>query len=87
MKINEKVLRLYNNSSENYYMYDQTVFWNVSYFDKYYFDGVFGDFKFPDGTKPNWETLSWLQKKFMKWFNEERTKYVLTFPVNQKSAA
>ena len=81
MKINEKVLRLYNNSSENYYMYDQTVFWNVSYFDKYYFDGVFGDFRFPDGTKPNWETLSWLQKKFMKWFNEERTKYVLTFPV------
>ena len=46
-----------------------------------YFDGVFGDFRFPDGTKPSWETLSWLQKKFMKWFNEERTKYVLTFPV------
>lgn len=59
----------------------QTVFWNVGYFDKNYFDGVFGDFKFPDGTTPKWETLSWLQKKFMKWFNEERTKYVLTFPV------
>ena len=59
----------------------QTVFWNVGYFDKNYFDGVFGDFKFPDGTAPKWETLSWLQKKFMKWFNEERTKYVLTFPV------
>jgi len=59
----------------------QTVFWNVGYFDKNYFDGVFGEFKFPDGTSPKWETLSWLQKKFMKWFNEERTKYILTFPV------
>lgn len=59
----------------------QTVFWNIGYFDKNYFDGIFGDFKFPDGTKPIWETLSWLQKKFMKWFNEERTKYILTFPV------
>ena len=59
----------------------QTVFWNVGYFDENYFNGVFGDFKFPDGTKPIWKTLSWLQKKFMRWFNEERTKYVLTFPV------
>lgn len=59
----------------------QTVFWNVGYFDKGYFEGVFGDFRFPDGTTPKWETLSWLQKKFMKWFNQERTKYVLTFPV------
>lgn len=59
----------------------QTVFWNVGYFDKNYFDGVFGEFKFPDGSTPKWETLSWLQKKFMKWFNEERRKYVLTFPV------
>ena len=59
----------------------QTVFWNVGYFDKNYFEGVFGDFRFPDGTAPIWETLSWLQKKFMRWFNEERSKYVLTFPV------
>ena len=59
----------------------QTVFWNVGYFDKNYFDGVFGEFVFPDGTVPKWETLSWLQKKFMKWFNKERNEYVLTFPV------
>lgn len=59
----------------------QTVFWNVGYFDKPYFDGVFGDFRFPDGTAPKWKTLSWLQKKFMKWFNAERSRYVLTFPV------
>ena len=59
----------------------QTVFWNVGYFDKAYFEGVFGEFVFPDGTKPKWETLSWLQKHFMKWFNKEREKYILTFPV------
>ena len=38
----------------------QAVFWNISYYDKYY---------------------SWLQKRFMKWFNKERTKTMLTFPV------
>lgn len=59
----------------------QTVFWNIGYFDKSYFEGVFGDFVFPDGTKPVWETLSWLQKHFMNWFNEERNHYILTFPV------
>ena len=59
----------------------QTVFWNIGYFDKPYFEGVFGDFRFPDGTAPKWETLSWLQKHFMNWFNEERNKYILTFPV------
>lgn len=59
----------------------QTVFWNIGYFDKPYFEGVFGDFTFPDGTKPVWETLSWLQKRFMKWFNKERLTYTFTFPV------
>ncbi len=59
----------------------QTVFWNISYFDKPYFEGVFSDFRFPDGTAPKWETLSWLQKHFMRWFNEERNHYILTFPV------
>lgn len=59
----------------------QSVFWNISYFDKYYFEGLFGEFVFPDGTRPKWESLNWLQKKFMTWFNEERTKCILTFPV------
>ena len=59
----------------------QTVFWNISYFDKPYFEGVFGDFYFPDGSSPKWEPLSWLQKHSMKWFNEERNHYILTFPV------
>ena len=59
----------------------QTVFWNIGYFDKPYFEGVFSDFRFPDGSAPKWETLSWLQKHFMRWFNEERNHYILTFPV------
>ena len=59
----------------------QSVFWNISYFDKNYFEGLFGEFVFPDGTKPIWDSLNWLQKKFMTWFNEERTKCILTFPV------
>lgn len=59
----------------------QTVFWNISYFDKNYFDGVFGEFRFPDGTAPCWKTLDWLQKHFMNWFNAERSHYILTFPV------
>ena len=59
----------------------QAVFWNISYYDKYYFESLFGEFRFPDGTKPCWESLSWLQKTFMKWFNAERLKTPLTFPV------
>lgn len=59
----------------------QAVFWNISYYDKYYFQSIFGNFYFPDGSQPDWDGLSWLQKRFMKWFNKERTKTVLTFPV------
>ena len=59
----------------------QAVFWNVAYYDRYYFESLFGEFVFPDGSHPHWESLSWLQKRFMRWFNRERTKTVLTFPV------
>lgn len=59
----------------------QAVFWNISYYDKNYFDSLFGAFFFPDGSRPIWKTLSWLQKRFMRWFNQERNKTVLTFPV------
>jgi ribonucleoside-triphosphate reductase len=59
----------------------QSVFWNISYYDRYYFESIFGDFYFPDGSRPHWESLSWLQKRFMTWFNAERTKTILTFPV------
>lgn len=59
----------------------QSVFWNISIFDKPFFDTMYGDFYFPDGTKAKWESLNWLQKDFVTWLNEERLKCVLTFPV------
>ncbi|MDR1180864.1 MAG: anaerobic ribonucleoside-triphosphate reductase [Bacteroidales bacterium] len=59
----------------------QAVFWNIAYFDRFYFESLFEEFYFPDGSVPDWESLSWLQKRFMKWFNKERTRTVLTFPV------
>ena len=59
----------------------QSVFWNISIYDKPYFDAMFNDFKFPDFTAPNWSTVNGLQKFFMKWFNKERTKAILTYPV------
>lgn len=59
----------------------QAVFWNISYYDEFYFHSLFDNFYFPDGSQPDWNGLSWLQKRFMKWFNKERTKAVLTFPV------
>ena len=59
----------------------QAAFVNFSYFDKPFFEGMFGDFCFPDGTKPEWSSLSWLQQEFMTWFNAERLKTIITFPV------
>ncbi len=59
----------------------QSVFWNISYYDRYYFESIFGNFFFPNGEQPDWNGLNWLQKRFMRWFNEERTRAVLTFPV------
>ena len=59
----------------------QSVFWNISLYDEKYFDSLFGEFVFPDMTKPQWESLKELQQFFMKWFNKEREKAVLTFPV------
>ena len=46
-----------------------------------FFDGMFENFYFPDGTQPYWESLSWIKKEFMKWFNQERLRCLLTFPV------
>ena len=60
---------------------NQACFWNLSIFDKPFFDTMYGDFYFPDGTRPKWESLSWLQKDFMHWLNQERLKCILTFPV------
>jgi ribonucleoside-triphosphate reductase len=59
----------------------QSPFTNISYFDHTYFDAMFGDFCYPDGTKPEWKAVDKLQRLFMRWFNERRLKSVLTFPV------
>lgn len=59
----------------------QSVFWNIAYFDRDYFEALFEDFVFPDGDVPCWNTTKELQKLFMKWFNKERLKTILTFPV------
>ena len=65
----------------------QSVFWNISYFDKNYFMGMFDGFLFPDGTEMTdlWEAVKWMQEAFMRWFNKERTKKILTFPVESFS--
>jgi len=59
----------------------QSPFINISYFDKYYFESIFADFFFPDFDIPCWETTKELQKMFMRWFNKEREKTTITFPV------
>lgn len=59
----------------------QSPFTNIAYFDKGYFKAIFKDFVFPDADEPNYESTKALQKMFMEWFNQERTKAVLTFPV------
>jgi ribonucleoside-triphosphate reductase len=59
----------------------QSVFWNISIYDEPYFSNMFKDFVFPDMQTPNWKRYNRLQHFFMKWFNQERTKAILTFPV------
>lgn len=59
----------------------QSPFTNVSYYDHTYFDSLFGEFYYPNGTKPQWEAVDCLQRLFMKFFNKLRTKQILTFPV------
>lgn len=59
----------------------QSPFTNISYYDKTYFESLFGEFYYPDGTRPEWKAVDTLQRMFMKWFNQVRLKQVLTFPV------
>ena len=60
---------------------DQSVFWNISIFDKEYAKEMFGDFYFPDGSQVDLDSLQNLQGFFLDWFRQERTKELLTFPV------
>ena len=59
----------------------QSPFTNISYYDKTYYESLFKDFYYPDGTQPTWEEVNILQRMFMKWFNQLRLRQVLTFPV------
>lgn len=59
----------------------QSPFTNISYYDHTYFTSLFGEFCYPDGSKPEWIAIDTLQRMFMKWFNQIRLKQVLTFPV------
>ena len=61
---------------------NQSVFWNISVLDRFYFEQLFGGFKFPDGTQPVYEgTFRKLQMFFMEWFRQERERALLTYPV------
>lgn len=64
----------------------QSPFTNISYYDKTYFNSLFENFYYPDGTKPEWKAIDTLQRMFMKFFNKLRTKQILTFPVNYSAA-
>ena len=64
----------------------QSPFTNISYYDKTYFESLFAEFYYPDGTKPEWEAIDMLQRMFMEWFNNVRLKQVLTFPVSESAA-
>lgn len=61
----------------------QSAFVNFSIFDKAFFEGMFGNFYFDSETlaQPKWESVQWLQEVFMEWFNAERLRTMLTFPV------
>lgn len=63
----------------------QSAFTNFAYFDHPFFDAMFGEFVFPDGSRPDWESLDWIQREFMQWFNDERLRTILTFPVESFS--
>ena len=64
----------------------QSPFTNVSYYDHTYFNSLFSEFYYPDGTQPEWKALDTLQRLFMKWFNKVSLTQVLTFPVNISAA-
>lgn len=56
-------------------------FSNCSYYDKTYFESIFDNFYYPDGTKPEWKAIDTLQRIFMELHRELRLIKPLTFPV------
>ena len=59
----------------------QSPFINFSYYDSNYFNALFEDFYYPDGTKPEWEAIDYLQRTFMNYLNDERLNAVIAMPV------
>lgn len=59
----------------------QSPFINFSYYDSNYFKALFEDFYYPDGTKPKWEAIDYLQRTFMNYLNDERLNAVIAMPV------
>ena len=56
-------------------------FSNCSYYDKTYFESIFDNFYYPDGTQPEWKAIDTLQRIFMELHRELRLIKPLTFPV------
>lgn len=56
-------------------------FSNVSFYDKTYFESIFDNFYYPDGTQPEWKAIDTLQRIFMELHRELRLIKPLTFPV------
>ena len=56
-------------------------FTNVSWYDKYYFESLFGNFHYPDRSKPKWEQVDTLQRMFMELMRRIRLIKPITFPV------
>lgn len=59
----------------------QSIFWNISIFDSNFLSSLFADFIFLDGARPDFASVINLEEFFLGWFNQERTKAILTFPV------
>lgn len=62
---------------------DQTAFTNVSIFDRFYLEELFGGLEFPDGTfaVDYIEDIVECQKVFMEVVSETRKEQMFTFPV------
>ena len=59
----------------------QSPFTNLNFFDKYYFEAMFGEFHYPNGTRPEWKAIDTLQRIFIELLRELRLIVPLTFPV------
>ena len=60
----------------------QSAFVNVNIYDKYFMEDLFSTTLYPDATRPNFESISKLQKFYCDWFLEESKKQAFTFPIN-----